>query len=183
MDAAWIGVIGGAVGAAGSLAGSVATQLIASKNATALKTTDREALLQDRWFEEKRGVYMDLVETVTKAHVAYINLKLMSAENRPQSREVDDLLLAFEGILELLPRLSLLGSTRIRSAAQAQTKRILAAAKWAAGDSEARDPGDDGSAFEYVLWVARQDLGVGDDGAPDWERAAREEQWGLHLED
>ena len=181
MDAAWIGVIGGAVGAAGSLAGSVATQLIASKNATALKATDREALLQDRWFEEKRGVYMDLVETATKAHVAFINLKLMPAENRQQSREVDDLLLAFESILELLPRLSLLGSTRIRSAAQAQTERILAAVKWA-GDLESTNPDDDGAAFEYVLWVARQDLGVGDDGAPDWAKKAREEQWGVHLE-
>lgn len=182
MDAGWIGVIGGAVGAAGSLAGSVATQLIASKNTAALKATDREALLQDRWFDEKRGVYMDLIETVTKAQTAIVNLKLMPAENRQQSREVDDLLLAFESVLELLPKLSLLGSTRIRSAAQAQTNRILAAVKWAA-DSKSPSADDDGEAFEYVLWVARQDLGVGDDGAPDWEKNARETRWGLHLED
>ncbi|TGN65397.1 hypothetical protein EXE59_16620 [Nocardioides eburneiflavus] len=181
MDAAWIGVIGGAVGAAGSLAGSVATQLIASRNAKTLKATDREALLQDRWWEEKRGVYMNFVETVTKAHAAFINLKLMAPERRHQSQEVDDLLLAFENILELMPRLSMLGSTYIRSAAQAQTKRILATVEWA-GDSSKPDPDDDGSALEYVLWQARQDLGVGDDGAPDWERKAREEQWGLHLE-
>lgn len=173
MDAAWIGVIGGAVGAAGSLAGSLATQLIASKNAAALKATDREALLQDRWFDEKREVYMDLIATVTKAHSAMVNLKLMPAENRQQSREVDDLLLAFERILELAPRLSLLGSTRIRSAAQAQTNRILAAVKWAA-DSKLPAADDDGAALEYVLWVARQDLGVGGDGAPDREKDAHD---------
>lgn len=181
MDAAWIGVIGGAVGAVGSLAGSVATQLIATKSANTQKATDREAMLQDRWFEEKRGVYMDFVVTVTNAHTAFINLKLMAPERRHQSKEVDDLLLAFESILEMLPRLSMLGSTRIRSAAQAQTKRILATVEWA-GDSTKPEPDDDSSAFEYVLWIARQDLGVGDDGAPDWERKAREEQWGFHLE-
>lgn len=69
----------------------------------------------------------------------------------------------------------MLGSTRIRSAAQAQTNRILATVQWA-GDSTKPDPDDDSSAFEYVLWVARQDLGVGEDGAPDWERKAREER-------
>lgn len=90
--------------------------------------------------------------TRSSARVAFINLKLMPVQNRHQSREVDTLLNAFEDILELLPRLSLLGSTRIRSAAQVQIDRILAAVKWA-GDPGMDDPDDGDTAFEYVLWV------------------------------
>ncbi|PUA79205.1 hypothetical protein C7S10_20965 [Nocardioides currus] len=54
-------MIGGAVGAAGTLAGSVLTQVLGQRAARQDRAGQRTIEVQDRWFDERRELYLELL--------------------------------------------------------------------------------------------------------------------------
>lgn len=187
MDAAWVGVIGGAVGAAGSLAGSVTTQVLAARNTAKVKAVEREDAERDRWFEEKRDIYLKAIEVATGARAAMIELALLEPERRSQSEYVDRLLVAWEDLARLEPRLLMLGSHDMHRGARHFALRIServqdVSERDAPTHQRFTDEASDEGAFEYLLHITRRDLGIGDAQAPKWLREKQSGDWELDAD-
>ncbi len=188
MDAAWAGVIGGAVGAAGSLAGSVAAQVLAARHTARMKAVEREDAMSDRWFEEKRAVYLEVIEVVTAARHAMAELRLLEPKQRSQSNHVDQLFVAWEKLARLEPRVFMLGSHDMHRATRHFALRIAERIQDVSDrDAPTRqrftDETSDQGASEYLMYITRRDLGIGDAQAPKWLREKQAEEWELDADD
>lgn len=162
MADAWVGAVGVGIGSAITLIGTVVVQLLGSRERKLERNENHSRTMQERWFEERRDVYLALVGHASKAHDVATELyvqqpddpSVLEAANERITREHDAIRALYDRVLlygskELMPAdLAFVGSLNTLRRSDPTEEKLYA-------HLDAK--------YNALVAVARRDLGI----APD----------------